>query len=213
MYIHLAQLVPLIHQRNSTTSIIRGFVRAFLFSSAAAAALWTTLLPFLSPQAAVVVNARRTWTSTGWNQEFSVTATLFENHQLNATECFKYYYTQPQIMNIARQPRWQVATVRISAYENGRRGVCGQCLWVRSTQDERVGTYAKIVGDCPTCAGNQVELTSRAFWSLNGANDVREVGKLRVIEAVYSFAEECPEEQDEEQGLRWPYNPRQLDDY
>ncbi|KAF9906296.1 hypothetical protein EC991_000784 [Linnemannia zychae] len=153
------------------------------------------------------IKATRLWTPIHWNEEFTVTASLFTNSQLNATECFRYWFSQPQIMNVNRQPNWRVATVKMTAYTpNGRVGVCGKCLRVRTMGDGQYSVIVKIVGDCPTCMPDQIEVTSSAFYDL-GLSRIRETERplgVKVLQAVYAFVE-CPVEPV--LGELWPYIP------
>ncbi|KAK3845207.1 MAG: hypothetical protein J3R72DRAFT_521189 [Linnemannia gamsii] len=175
--------------------------------------LLSVLLWHLQSCVVMIVQANRDVTPIHWNEELQVTTSLFTNHLLNATECFKYYFTQPEIMNVSpqRQPNWKVATVKMSAYvPGGRVGVCGKCLKVR-TMNERHSVIVKIVGDCPTCIPDQIELTPAAFYEL-GMSRIYEEGRglegIKVLQTVYSFVA-CPEE--DEVGNWWPHIPeRQL---
>ncbi|KAF9928729.1 hypothetical protein FBU30_002147 [Linnemannia zychae] len=127
---------------------------------------------------------------------------------LDASECFKYYFKVPQIMNVSAQPEWYVATAHISSYQYGRVGVCDRCLKVR-TMDSRHQVIAKVIGNCPTCLPDQIELSPKSFYQL-GIDRNRTSGwdKIRTLGAVYSFVE-CPIVME---GTFWPYIPPQVAD-
>lgn len=116
--------------------------------------------------------------TTRFGEEYTVTLSLFESATLNATACYKFYYTNPPLLHASDNPLWLFATVPLRFFENNNRGICGRCLNIR-TIDGQFVVPVKVAGDCPGCVADQIEVSAGAFRGL-GVWQAGEIGRAHV---------------------------------
>ncbi|KAK5799527.1 hypothetical protein F5H01DRAFT_384260 [Linnemannia elongata] len=112
--------------------------------------------------------------TTRYGEEYLVTLSLFESATLNATACYKFYYTNPPLLAASENRLWLFATVPLRSFENNNRGICGRCLKIR-TIDGQFEVPVKVAGDCPGCVSDQIEVSGNAFQRLGAWQEVEGV--------------------------------------
>ncbi|OAQ24872.1 hypothetical protein K457DRAFT_23654 [Linnemannia elongata AG-77] len=151
--------------------------------------------------------------TTRYGEEYLVTLSPFEFATLNATACYKFYYTNPPLLATSENRLWLFATVPLRSFENNNRGICGRCLKIR-TIDGQFEVPVKVAGDCPGCVSDQIEVSGNAFqrlgtWQVGGfeggsGDGVKEGEEVKVMRAVMTIID-CPVQEVE--GVNWPWIP------